>query len=208
MTEPSWAPLVDGEAAKAYWRALESFVQQQWRTAKVFPAKENVFRALNTAPVSGVKVVILGQVRQHLICTRLNILRKIHSLQVGRCVESLVHPVEHLSPESSAAPAQASAMTSHLNVMQDPYHGAGQAEGFCFSVPKTQPLPSSLRNIYKEIAEDIGCQVPKHGHLQHWAGQGTLLINACLTVRVRAHLSLCMAKLPCHAQLFLRLEQL
>lgn len=66
---------------------------------------------------------------------------------------------------------------------QDPYHGKGQAHGLSFSVPEHIPVPPSLRNIYKEIHDDVGGEVPAHGNLQHWAEQGVLLLNATLTVR-------------------------
>ena len=67
---------------------------------------------------------------------------------------------------------------------QDPYHGAGQAMGLSFSVPdEVLSLPSSLLNIYKELRNDIGMQIPTTGNLTHWAEQGVLLLNAVLTVR-------------------------
>jgi uracil-DNA glycosylase len=66
---------------------------------------------------------------------------------------------------------------------QDPYHGPGQAHGLSFSVKPGVPCPPSLVNIYKELCQDIGCPVPKHGHLAAWAKQGVLLLNAVLTVR-------------------------
>jgi uracil-DNA glycosylase len=65
---------------------------------------------------------------------------------------------------------------------QDPYHGPGQAHGLCFSVQDGVRVPPSLANIYKEINQDLGCQAPSGGNLQHWAGQGVLLLNAVLTV--------------------------
>lgn len=66
---------------------------------------------------------------------------------------------------------------------QDPYHGAGQAHGLCFSVNKGVALPPSLQNIYKELKQDIpGYQIPTHGNLEHWGRQGILLLNATLTV--------------------------
>jgi uracil DNA glycosylase len=68
--------------------------------------------------------------------------------------------------------------------MQDPYHDVGQAEGWAFSVPKGQRVPSSLQNIYKELESDLGCTIPKHGHLADWVGQGVLLLNTSLTVEV------------------------
>lgn len=66
---------------------------------------------------------------------------------------------------------------------QDPYHGPGQAHGLSFSVPEKVPFPPSLRNIYKEIVDDVGGTMPTHGNLEHWAKQGVLLLNATLTVR-------------------------
>jgi uracil-DNA glycosylase len=66
---------------------------------------------------------------------------------------------------------------------QDPYHGAGQAEGLCFSVPIGVPPPPSLQNIYKEIEVDLKIKMNKsNGHLAPWAEQGVFLLNAVLTV--------------------------
>ena len=65
---------------------------------------------------------------------------------------------------------------------QDPYHGPDQAHGLSFSVPEGVKIPPSLRNIYKEIATDIGKVLPTNGNLEHWATQGVLLLNATLTV--------------------------
>jgi len=65
---------------------------------------------------------------------------------------------------------------------QDPYHGFGQAHGLSFSVQKGIPLPPSLKNIYKELQEDIGEDLPTEGDLSHWAKQGVLLLNTVLTV--------------------------
>lgn len=66
---------------------------------------------------------------------------------------------------------------------QDPYHGPGQAHGLSFSVQPGVEIPPSLRNIYKELADDCGVEVPSHGFLEKWARQGVLLLNASLTVR-------------------------
>lgn len=65
---------------------------------------------------------------------------------------------------------------------QDPYHGAGQAHGLCFSVRLGVPTPPSLINIFKEIEADLGIPAPDHGNLQTWADQGVLLLNSVLTV--------------------------
>ena len=65
---------------------------------------------------------------------------------------------------------------------QDPYHGAGQAMGLCFSVPDGVPTPPSLRNIYEELARDVGVPQPSTGDLTPWAERGVLLLNAVLTV--------------------------
>lgn len=66
---------------------------------------------------------------------------------------------------------------------QDPYHGAGQAHGLCFSVKKGTPPPPSLQNIYKEINTELGLPIPDHGELTEWAKSGVLLMNTVLTVR-------------------------
>jgi uracil-DNA glycosylase len=67
---------------------------------------------------------------------------------------------------------------------QDPYHGPDQAHGLCFSVKHGVQPPPSLVNIYKELESDLGIRPPRHGFLDHWAGQGVLLLNSVLTVEM------------------------
>ena len=66
---------------------------------------------------------------------------------------------------------------------QDPYHNVGQAHGLCFSVQEGVDPPPSLVNIFKELRDDIGCEIPKSGNLTKWAKEGVLLLNTALTVR-------------------------
>lgn len=66
---------------------------------------------------------------------------------------------------------------------QDPYHGPGQAHGLCFSVKKGVEAPPSLKNIFKEIKDELGIEPPNHGELTAWTKQGVLLLNTVLTVR-------------------------
>ena len=66
---------------------------------------------------------------------------------------------------------------------QDPYHGLNQANGLAFSVSSKAKIPPSLKNIYKELVDDIGCEYPANGNLEKWAKEGVLLINTVLTVR-------------------------
>lgn len=66
---------------------------------------------------------------------------------------------------------------------QDPYHGVNQAHGLAFSVNDGVAFPPSLRNIFKELHDDIGCEIPKSGNLTHWAKEGVFLLNAVLSVR-------------------------
>jgi uracil-DNA glycosylase len=66
---------------------------------------------------------------------------------------------------------------------QDPYHDLNQAHGLSFSVLPGQKIPPSLQNIFKELNEDLGCDIPSHGYLKKWADQGVLLLNTVLTVR-------------------------
>lgn len=65
---------------------------------------------------------------------------------------------------------------------QDPYHGPGQAHGLCFSVKPGVQTPPSLQNVYKELNDDLGIDIPNHGCLVDWAKQGVLMLNAVLTV--------------------------
>lgn len=65
---------------------------------------------------------------------------------------------------------------------QDPYHGPGEAHGLCFSVQRGIRIPPSLRNIFKELKDDLGIEIPAHGDLSKWASEGVFLLNAILTV--------------------------
>ena len=69
---------------------------------------------------------------------------------------------------------------------QDPYHGHGQANGLAFSVAKNQPIPPSLKNIFKEYSADLDVESPIHGDLSSWASNGVFLINTALSVRAKA----------------------
>ena len=65
---------------------------------------------------------------------------------------------------------------------QDPYHEAGQAHGLAFSTPEGRPIPRSLKNIFKEIQDEYGYEIPESGCLEPWARQGVFLLNTVLTV--------------------------
>lgn len=73
--------------------------------------------------------------------------------------------------------------TKIIIIGQDPYHKINQANGLAFSVPKIQPIPPSLKNIYKELHKDTNIKTPQNGDLSKWANQGVLLLNSILTVR-------------------------
>lgn len=66
---------------------------------------------------------------------------------------------------------------------QDPYHNVGQAHGLCFSVKPDVDIPPSLVNIFQELHDDLGCEIPNNGYLVKWAKQGVLMLNTVLTVR-------------------------
>lgn len=127
LSDKHWQTALAGEKEQPYFQQLMQFLQQERQQGQtVFPPKERIFAALQTTPIDGVKVVILGQ---------------------------------------------------------DPYHGAGQANGLCFSVHRDIAIPPSLQNIYKELQSDLGLAHPGHGDLSAWAEQGVLLLNTVLTVR-------------------------
>lgn len=122
----SWQQLLQPEFEKPYFKALDTFVQQEYAKYNCYPEPDAIFNAFNCCWLDQVKVVIIGQ---------------------------------------------------------DPYHGAGQANGLCFSVNDGVAHPPSLRNIFKELETDLGKPYPISGNLESWAKQGVLLLNATLTVR-------------------------
>lgn len=123
---PEWLEVLAGEFDQDYMRNLKAFLLDRKQAgAVVYPPGREIFNALDSTPLSQVKVVILGQ---------------------------------------------------------DPYHGPGQAHGLCFSVRQGVAPPPSLVNIFRELQSDLGLPIPSHGHLQRWAEQGVLLLNAVLTV--------------------------
>ena len=131
--------------------------------------------------------------------------------QVRRDTERLLGEVERLRQDQVIYPAQdqilrALELTAPNDVRvvilgQDPYHEPGQAMGLSFSVPAGQRLPPSLRNVYKELSQDLGCEPPATGDLTPWARQGVLLLNTTLTVREHAansHVRLTPCRHPRH----------
>lgn len=122
----SWDALLSEEFEKPYFKELIEFVENEYKTCKIHPDREDIFNALKNTSYENVKVVIFGQ---------------------------------------------------------DPYHGENQAHGLSFSVKKGVEIPPSLKNIYKELQNEMGLTIPGHGCLEKWAKQGVLLLNAVLTVR-------------------------
>lgn len=122
-----WYAPLKPEFSKQYYKDLYAFVNEEYKTAVIYPPADDIFNALHFTPLAKVKVLILGQ---------------------------------------------------------DPYHNVNQAHGLSFSVPPTQKdIPPSLQNIYKELRDDLGCDIPNNGYLKKWADQGVLLLNTVLTVR-------------------------
>jgi uracil-DNA glycosylase len=91
-----------------------------------------------------------------------------------------IYPVEDVFSAFRLTPFE---KVNVLLLGQDPYFRAGQAHGLCFSVRRGVTPPPSLRNIFKELASDVGCAVPGGGFLVPWAEQGVLMLNTVLTVR-------------------------
>lgn len=125
MISGNWTSYLDNELSKEYIASLETFIEYEYNTKKVFPIKENIFSALNNCPFKETKVVIIGQ---------------------------------------------------------DPYHGFNQANGLAFSVNDGVKIPPSLKNIYKELNNDLSIPISESGNLSRWTKQGVLLLNSVLTV--------------------------
>ena len=101
--------------------------------------------------------------------------------------ERAAHPVFPLAPDVFTAFALTPPDAVKVVVLgQDPYPTPGQGHGLAFSVRPGVAVPASLRNIYKELADDLGLAPARHGHLASWAAQGVLMLNAVLTVRAGA----------------------
>ena len=126
---PSWNDVLREEQEKPYFKELQLFLDKEYATQTIFPARNEIGSAFQMTAYDKVKVVILGQ---------------------------------------------------------DPYHGEGQAHGMSFSVKPGVRIPPSLRNMLKELEDDLGCPLPTNGHLEKWAKQGVLLLNTVLTVRAGA----------------------
>ena len=107
-----------------------------------------------------------------------------HKLQEFVTLERSQHHV-FPTPENVLNALELTSFTQTQVVIlgQDPYHEPGQAHGLAFSVQDGTRIPPSLRNIYKELSNDIGCEIPIRGDLTSWAQQGVLLLNTTLTVR-------------------------
>jgi uracil-DNA glycosylase len=107
--------------------------------------------------------------------------KQLNAFVDGECAHKKIYP-----PRELIFNALASCDFENVKVViigQDPYHAEAQAHGLAFSVQKGVAVPPSLRNIYKELSDDLGFSKPSHGNLQKWNDQGVLLLNTCLTVR-------------------------
>ena len=106
--------------------------------------------------------------------------RIVEFLKAERAAGKTVYPA---GPQIFAAFEHAPVDAVKVVILgQDPYHGPGQAHGLSFSVPDGKTPPPSLVNIYKELGDDVGVEMPRTGNLMPWADQGVLLLNAALTV--------------------------
>lgn len=106
---------------------------------------------------------------------------ELAAFEAAERAEAAVHP-----PEEDVFTALWATPPDRVRVVilgQDPYHGDGQAHGLAFSVRRGTEPPPSLVNIHKELAADLGHEIPEHGSLESWADQGVLLLNTVLTVR-------------------------
>ncbi len=113
-------------------------------------------------------------------------LEKDYMIRLCRFLNAEIGLGKDIYPSSNNVFAALNATPLHkvkvIILGQDPYHGPGQAHGLSFSVPLGVAIPPSLKNIYKELHQDVGFSIPSHGCLSYWAEQGVLLLNSVLTV--------------------------
>jgi len=129
--EESWFKFFENEFNKLYFKKMEIFLENEYKTSQIFPPQNLIFNAFNQCSIDKLKIVILGQ---------------------------------------------------------DPYHDDGQAHGLCFSVPQGIKKPPSLRNIFKELKDDLNIEKTSTD-LTSWAQQGILLLNTALTVEAHKPMS-------------------
>ncbi|MAF90579.1 MAG: uracil-DNA glycosylase [Bdellovibrionaceae bacterium] len=113
--------------------------------------------------------------------------KKDYMLSLNKRIEQdLANAIKVFPPKGKMFSAFSKNSLNDIKVViigQDPYHGENQAHGLSFSVEKGQKIPPSLKNIYKEMRDDLGLEIPDHGFLKHWDEQGVLLLNAVLSVQ-------------------------
>ncbi|WP_300356857.1 uracil-DNA glycosylase [Fusobacterium sp.] len=107
--------------------------------------------------------------------------KKLREFLITEYRTQIIHP--DMNEIFSALKVSSYADTKILLLGQDPYHGEGQAHGMAFSVKPGIVAPPSLKNMYKELRDELGCFIPNNGYLMPWAKQGILLLNTALTVR-------------------------
>lgn len=106
---------------------------------------------------------------------------KLRKLLIQEYKENIIYPDKHdIFNALHYTPYEA---VKVVILGQDPYHGPGQAHGLSFSVKPGVKPPPSLQNIFKELKDDLGFEIPNHGHLIKWANEGVLMVNTVLTVR-------------------------
>lgn len=119
--------------------------------------------------------------------------RIFHSQEIKNDYQKVIKDVFNTAPKDEVFPTIDNVLNAfrycnyeNLKVVilgQDPYHGEGQAHGLAFSVPEGIDIPPSLKNIFKEIEDDLNLSLPDNGNLERWARQGVLLLNSVLTVQ-------------------------
>jgi uracil-DNA glycosylase len=198
LLPPAWrtelSPFLD-EAATA---ALSAYVSEQYEKHTVYPPVEDLFAAYRLCPPEQARVLILGQDPYHgagqahglsfsvragvrIPPSLRNVFKELTEfVEDERAKGPVFPPREEVFAALDATPYD---KVKVLILGQDPYHGEGQGHGLCFSVRPGVRTPPSLRNIYKEMKEELGLEIPDNGYLMPWAQQGVLLLNAVLTVR-------------------------
>lgn len=109
--------------------------------------------------------------------------QKLRSFLINEYKTETVYP--HKEDIFNALKYTAYKDTKAVILGQDPYHGPNQSHGLAFSVKPGVKTPPSLRNMYKELKDDLGYYIPNNGYLKKWADEGVLLLNTSLTVRAK-----------------------
>ena len=192
LTDEGWTGVLKNEFRKPYFQRLEKFLESEWKQQQVYPARDNIFR------YSELQGLCQSSPRHSFIFCAVH----LHlGTNLSAQLPHMPFVAHHLELHCRALNTCPLENVKVVILGQDPYHNVGQAMGLSFSVPRGQPVPSSLKNIYTELRTDCQCTPPTHGDLQQvmantWSG-ASHVVGTCM-LHLPAEQEVVLRTLDCH----------